>query len=441
MGFEEFHHAESESFIPLMRRNKKWALSIVGSLFVLVLLISSARHNTDNTREYVSAWVGKHDYSPYYNVDALAHFTQSPTCHASSLDLYRPTKQVCQSRQDLLDAMSDGGRIGFDAPYQTRDCDMRWYSTSELCTILSRFDAIHMIGDSMTRHVSNAMMTLLREDLINGARTTWKTGHSPNKTCDCHDMYEGLTCWRDGYAVTGTDAVWENDPDSMKCPRSSIANIDFQWSAKDPAPEPELEFFKKSVRGEREAFVFGHGNWEDYAVDPTKRWIREFEAAFAEVIPGIDQVEPVAKPEDTTTIKPKDHIVRPIDPDTLALAPRMEDQKGEGDLDPRAQTSREIPPRLFLTPNAQGLLKNDKHISSQNNIWLMRFEREMRSWLSDREWDTVGTFNLTVQSVSWDGTHATMENNLVKAMMVSRRSTDVHEYELTASRCLTGWTG
>ena len=72
--------------------------------------------------QYVSAWAGNYDYSPYTHVDTFAHYTQSDECHLSSLDIYRPTKGLCHDRKQMLRAMSDGGRIGFDAPYQTRDC-------------------------------------------------------------------------------------------------------------------------------------------------------------------------------------------------------------------------------------------------------------------------------------------------------------------------------
>ena len=72
--------------------------------------------------QHVAAWTGGHDYSPYTHVDGFAPFTQSPECNLTSLQIYRPTKSLCTNRTSLLNAMSDGGRIGFDAPYQTRDC-------------------------------------------------------------------------------------------------------------------------------------------------------------------------------------------------------------------------------------------------------------------------------------------------------------------------------
>lgn len=80
--------------------------------------------------------------------------------------------------------------------------------------------------------------------------------------------------------------------------------------------------------------------------------------------------------------------------------------------------ARDVPPRLWISPNAQGLHKNPFFVLGQNNIKLMNFERAMRAWLEPRGFDTLGIFNLTVQSASLDGTHASMESNLVKAQMV-----------------------
>ena len=69
----------------------------------------------------------------------------------------------------MLNAMSGGGRIGFDAPYQPRGCDMRWFTTVEACEILGRFDKVVFLGDSMMRHVVGALNVLIRKDLGYGA--------------------------------------------------------------------------------------------------------------------------------------------------------------------------------------------------------------------------------------------------------------------------------
>jgi hypothetical protein len=73
----------------------------------------------------------------------------------------------------MLKAMSSGGRIGNDAPYIPRYCDMRWFSTEEICEILGRFERIVLVGDSMLRHVTGSINILVRKDLGYGAVTDW----------------------------------------------------------------------------------------------------------------------------------------------------------------------------------------------------------------------------------------------------------------------------
>lgn len=69
----------------------------------------------------------------------------------------------------MLEAVSGGGRIGFDAPYIPRGCDMRWFTTEEICEVLGRFDKVVFLGDSMIRHIVGALNVFLRKDLGYGA--------------------------------------------------------------------------------------------------------------------------------------------------------------------------------------------------------------------------------------------------------------------------------
>lgn len=73
----------------------------------------------------------------------------------------------------MLTAMASGGRIGNDAPYMPRGCDMRWFISEEICQILGRFDKVFLIGDSMLRHIIGSMNILVRKDLGYGAVTDW----------------------------------------------------------------------------------------------------------------------------------------------------------------------------------------------------------------------------------------------------------------------------
>lgn len=84
-----------------------------------------------------------------------------------------PCLPLCDSRDDFLRAFSGGGRAGFDRAYIPLGCDMRWFTTEEVCEIFSRFEKVIVIGDSMMRHVVGALNVLLRKDLGYGAVTNW----------------------------------------------------------------------------------------------------------------------------------------------------------------------------------------------------------------------------------------------------------------------------
>lgn len=97
---------------------------------------------------------------------------------------------------------------------------MRWYDTSEICSILSKLDVIYMIGDSMTRHLAQALNIFLREDLVEGARATWrnKDGDGPKGlNCRCHTAIDHKSCMLEGYAAIGTEEVMRHAPETFKC--------------------------------------------------------------------------------------------------------------------------------------------------------------------------------------------------------------------------------
>lgn len=95
------------------------------------------------------------------------------SCDISSLDLHAPVGSICADKNTMLTAMSSGGRIGKDAPYLPRGCDMQWFNTREVCEILGRYSQVILVGDSMLRHVIGALNILIREDLGYGGVTDW----------------------------------------------------------------------------------------------------------------------------------------------------------------------------------------------------------------------------------------------------------------------------
>jgi len=106
-------------------------------------------------------------------VDTFQSYKFRSTCNVSSLDLHAPFSPLCHDRASMLTAMSSGGRIGHNAPFMPRGCDMRWFTSEEICEILGRFDRVLLIGDSMLRHITGSINILVRKDLGYGAVTDW----------------------------------------------------------------------------------------------------------------------------------------------------------------------------------------------------------------------------------------------------------------------------
>lgn len=94
--------------------------------------------------------------------------------------------------------------------------DMQWFSTHQICDILHRFDRIHIVGDSMMRHLSQGFLVLLREDLSTGARATWKNDNPERLDCSCRMNFDD-TKYGD-WSVSDSEKLALMDPGSIKCP-------------------------------------------------------------------------------------------------------------------------------------------------------------------------------------------------------------------------------
>jgi len=75
-------------------------------------------------------------------------------------------------------------------------------------------------------------------------------------------------------------------------------------------------------------------------------------------------------------------------------------------------------PRLFVTSNAGGMHKGIGFLATQGNHMLAKFEKEIIPRLEGKGIDGLGMFNMSVQSIQWDGLHTTLDTNLLKVNMV-----------------------
>jgi len=147
----------------------------------------------------------------------FSHYEGHQECGISSTDLYIPPvigkvdkhTHYCPNRATLLEALSGGGRHGFDAPFHPAGCHYRWYSTPEICMILERFGAIIFLGDDMTKHMYAAFNMLLRENIALGGLQQWDMKESERETCRCDNQITRPECAK--YTVTDSEDVRKND--------------------------------------------------------------------------------------------------------------------------------------------------------------------------------------------------------------------------------------
>ncbi|KAI1420815.1 hypothetical protein F5Y12DRAFT_86300 [Xylaria sp. FL1777] len=320
------------------------------------------------------------DTRPHEYKNAFAtykHFGEK--CDISSLDLHRPYEPICSDRSSMLMAMSSGGRIGRDAVYIPRGCDMQWYTTEEVCKILGQFSQVILVGDSMLRHVIGALNIIVRENLGYGGVTDWNFDARERERCFCNDQFDVTECSVQG--IYKTQDVIKHDHWSLACPRlvpGWSTDLRMEQMVRYPIEDVELKRLEMAMEvnpSSRKAFILGHGLWNNLEIDKSKAWL--------------------------------DTVIRVID-SKLRLRTRLRKKFHRG----------KNMPILLMTPNAAGEKKPDEFIVTQGNKALVRFEHAMAQEAARQKIDHLGTWNMSIQANLYDGVHMDMRGNLLKAMMV-----------------------
>ena len=200
---------------------------------------------------------------------------------------------------------------------------------------------------------------------------------SSREECFCNSQFDVKTCSIQG--VYTTDSVRQHDPDSLACTAAQNIDLTIEMMLKFPLDPTEVSRFQALLSPTKPrrpyAFIFGHGLWNDLDIVATENWLDGILSATLEAAPYLA-------------------------PPTL--------KKSEGTLWPR----------LFISPNAAGLKKPDQWITSQGDKALQMFEHGTRELVNSKGAEHLGTWNMSIQSVKYDGVHLDLRGNLVKAMSV-----------------------
>lgn len=105
------------------------------------------------------------------------------------------TPLPCDSLPRLISSMASGRRAAADAPFQAGGCAPVWYPARESCALLHDRDvSIVMIGDSLTRHVAQAVFTILSGDFALGGSAWWRMTALERAECACAEAYREKSC-------------------------------------------------------------------------------------------------------------------------------------------------------------------------------------------------------------------------------------------------------
>ncbi|MCJ1433133.1 hypothetical protein MMC27_002492 [Xylographa pallens] len=312
--------------------------------------------------------------------DYLVHFQGYQDCGVTSSCLYTPPTKpshhgktsslpYCRNRATLLEALSGGGRHGFDTPFVPAGCHYRWYTTAEICMILDRFDAVVFVGDSMLQNVYSAFNMLLRENVALGGLKQWNLKDGEHSSCHCDNQIMRPEC--SGQSITSSAEVRENDGGSGH---------------------------RSPYYCERTPHIF-----LPISGSPDSSSLH---SAFSNILSASpDSYKPV----------PVIH--------SLSLSTSLSWSLATASMDEwlsLADVSARNVPFLWVGPTAAGHLKPPGLILSQGNNALWHYTVEIAKEARAREIDALGMYNLTLQASSWDGSGYGIRVGLVQAMMASR---------------------
>lgn len=286
-----------------------------------------------------------------------------------------PFSPLCPDKASLLEAMSNGGRAGYDMPYIPLRCDMRWYSTDEICTILSRFSHIYIIGDSLQRHLNQAFYVLLRRNIGLGGLRDWELGEEQTPDapardfCMCNGQVYSHNC--SDRIISRLDWAVGNGSFSLPCATDAF-DLSYHRLLSWPLSDYDLNGLSDTFPAQRPAkppvFLVHHTHWNKIDLNATRDWLAQINDQLQDKVPWLD-----------------------------GLLKKL---------------------YLYMTASAGGLTSAyGVTVSMGSRVEVANFELKMRDEAREMGIDFLGLWNMSAQTLQTDAVHSTLRTNLLKAQM------------------------
>ncbi|KAL4933554.1 uncharacterized protein BDV17DRAFT_111757 [Aspergillus undulatus] len=307
--------------------------------------------------------------TPNAGDDLLAQYVGREDCGISSQALYLPPRSgdelYCQSRESLLSSMSNGGRHGFGAPYTSQDCFYRWYTNSEICEILGRFDGIFFIGDDSLADGYAGFNILLRQDLKQGSLKEWEMGSNLGMNCRCNSQLTNSVC--SSARITSSEELYSEEGNEKTQNPYTCSNYTphtFLPISGSPAPSSAHNRFKSLLARSSE------------------------EKKPVAVIQSLSMATSYSLETATKSID-----------EWLTLA----------------KTSARSTPFLWIGPTAPG---HQKPPGDNVHAITWQYTKDTAQAAQSRGIDVLGMYNATLQAESWNGVRYGEDVALMQAMMI-----------------------
>lgn len=99
---------------------------------------------------------------------------------------------------------------------EIKGCFYRWYTNSEICEILGRFDGVLFVGDDTLAAAYAGFNILLRQDLKQGSLKEWEISSYIDTTCRCNSQFTTPAC--SSSRITSSEELYAEEGKKTQVP-------------------------------------------------------------------------------------------------------------------------------------------------------------------------------------------------------------------------------
>ena len=90
----------------------------------------------------------------------------------------------------LFASVTHGWRDSLDGPFSIRGCAIRWFTAQEACSLIEEAGSLLFSGDSLVRHLKQALVTILVGDYSCATSLLSGAGACDEALCTCTSAYD-----------------------------------------------------------------------------------------------------------------------------------------------------------------------------------------------------------------------------------------------------------